>query len=388
MVISAVACGAVLLLLLFQIFVSDTRYVDFRYIWYAGKFWGEGFTPYGAAYAARAKSDFPEWDFPLLLWIYPPCWYPLSIVFAQLPVGLAHRIGSIVSLLATIMGSWSIWRALQVRAPRPEWVFVAILALILIATPTTAMVRQAAPTFVAQFGLALVIAALLRPNQLLMAVGIALSMFKPQIGLPACAALVFVQGSWRPLVIAALCDIALSVPAFMLQSPLNMAHAIAGLSQDYATVAINTPVMMTGIGFFLAQAGFDLATGPSIVAAMLLSATVALITRYRFVDDPDTARRICAFAVPCIISGIVSMHPYDHVAILMVMPLVLRFGWKKTVFCGICYLLIWRSENLARVFNLGIENAVGILSVGTIGLMLVALFNVSGRHDPATVRIP
>jgi hypothetical protein len=108
---------------------------------------------------------------------------------------------------------------------------------------------------------------------------------------------------------------------------------------------------------------------------MLLCALVAVITRIRFANDADTARQICAFAIPCIISGTVSMHPSDHVAVLMVLPLVLRFAWKRAILCAICYLLIWRAENLMRLLHLGPDNSVGFLSVGSIGLMLVSLFS-------------
>jgi hypothetical protein len=386
--VAMVACGAVLLLLLYQIFTTDTRYVDVRYIWYAGKLWSQGITPYGPDYASRAAIDHPEWRVPLFWWVYPPCWYPLAVALAQLPVVVAHRVGSIIALLATITGALIIWRSSESRERRPEWIFFAMLAFILIATPTNAMIRQVVPTFVGQFGLAMITAALLRPNQFVMTIGIALSMFKPQFGLPACMALIFMGGNCRPLIVAGLCDVALSMFAFVLQSPVDIAYDIIAVNRDYATVPFNAPITMTGVGYFLAHAGVNLHVAPSILAAALLIAVVAVHTRRYFVDNPAAARGICAFAIPCIISGIVSMHPSDNVAVLMVMPLVLRFGWKKAVFCGICYLLIWRSENLARVFNLGIENAVGVLSVGTIGLMLVALFNVSGRHDPATVRIP
>jgi hypothetical protein len=375
LLVSAAVCSGVLLLLIYQLSVQDTRFVDLRYIWFAGKMWSEGLTPYGPAYAARAATDFPDWISKLQWWLYPPCWYPIAVTFAQMPVVLAHRVGSTIALLTTIVGSWMIWRSANVRKPQPDWYFFAILAFILFASTTTAMVRQVVPTFAAQFGLALIIVSLITPNRMIMTIGIALSMFKPQIGLPACAALVFIQGSWRPLAVAAFCDIALSAPAFMIQSPLEIGRAVAELSQRYTTADVNGPENMTGVAFFLAKSGVHLGIGPSIVLAMILCALVGVIARTRFANDSDTARHICAFAIPCVISATVSMHPSDHVTILMVLPLALRFAWKRAISCAICYLLIWRAENLMRLLHLEAENSIGFLSAGSIGLMLVSFFN-------------
>ena len=383
------AFAAVLVVLLTQIFSATALFVDFRYIWMAGRLWGEGISPYELVFTTRAASDFPEWTYPLLVWVYPPCWYPFALAFAQAPVDVAHRTASILALLSTIVGIWVVWRSSQTVARRPDWALLAIMAFILSASVATVTIREGAAGFVAQLGLAFIIAALLRPNQFMMTIGIALSVFKPQIGLPMCVALLLIGGNIRPLILAAICDLLLSAPAFLLHPPVEMARAIIDLSSKYTGAEINLPNAMTGVGYFLANAGlYDLSTGSSTLAAMAASSATALWVRYTD-DNEASIRRKIAFAIPCFIVGIVSMHPGDYIAVLFVIPLVLNFDRVSIAICSLCYLMIWRAENVMTfLLHQPVEMSVGLISLGSTGLMLIAVVQVVAKRRDNQISQP
>lgn len=115
-------------------FVFPAR-ADFWYFWVAGKVWAHGGSPYTPVFAAtktalvgKAISD---------TWLYPPNWYPICRLFAEIPLSPATHIWRgliLVSLLAGVLG-WRAYRA--VGGPLSRLGFMLILIATVAAGPTS-----------------------------------------------------------------------------------------------------------------------------------------------------------------------------------------------------------------------------------------------------------
>ena len=323
---------------------------DFRYIWTAGDVWARHASPYGPEYPATGQRQFPT-SYPVRSWVYPFHWYLPARFVASFDPPRAFAIWVTLNVALLALAGWLAWRAARTTDARwPLTALIAVIAYGCSSTPLTFLLRHGHPAGLAIFGIATVSygVAVRRPH--LTAIGAALAMLKPHLGLPILVALLFTPRGVYATVLGAAMTLLASVPAFLAAGFWPQVEGlITQTTGGYQYVTYNSPGSMSGLphAIFLAT-GRNISLSVSLLLAAMLAAAAT-----RWVRRVEPPRRAALFiALGCsITAAVVSLHGYDLTILLIPLPLLPLLSRRELAIAGAGYALLWRPENLARLLG-------------------------------------
>ena len=332
---STVACIAYLTgLAYYTMFVFRER--DTFYFWIAGKVWGMGGSPYsslfGTVKTALVGTSIAD------IWLYPPTWYPICRVLAAMPLGVATKTWSMLSLLA-LFGSVVGWRAYRcVNGPLNQLSFTLLFFVIITAEPTFRSVHNGQMGTFVFLGVNLLLFGALRKNMICAVLGAYLVMLKPSLGIPLCGAAVLMPGMWQPMVIAGAVTTVSMLPAFQVDTVDSMLAGFARNMEIYRGFMFNSPSELTGFFHFADRIWqYQPSVAVTISASIIPIAAAFGCLKLRRASREDTIMSL--FVVGISSTAFFSLpHRYDLVCVYGLATVVWHF--RPWLVVGLCILPI------------------------------------------------
>lgn len=404
---ASAAALAVGLTICFQMFArgaaaAGPMAIDFTHIWTAGKVWADGHTPYGPAFS-EAGGAFQSYN--SAPFVYPPNWHALSRALAFLDPASANSVWFVLCQFMLALSCWLLAKSfLHFRFHMMPWaraliparptaagaavIACAIAALIAVSKAAQVSAYLGQVSMLIFLGQSCLIFGVVRSNRPMTTLGLVLLLLKPQLGLPYAAALAFDRKQWPQVAAAAAASLALAAPAFLSQSPMDMAHDFSANLKTYGERAENAITAMSGIGNLLYRAT---GAGPSILiwvsaASALGVAGGFLLKRALPKLDPSLAMLLAATLSLFVVAP---LRDWDF---SLFVPLVLCLPFLRGASLVVGIIGVLPFTRLTRVLELGIPGgswaehqsvSTTAMAVGAL-LCLAALFvEIWRRNQPS-----
>lgn len=312
--------------LAFQIWKHwDVVTLDFRFFWLAGEFWLRGDNPYDPAYAAEAASLF---DIRRgAIWYYAPNWFPLAALLSLPDPLTASRMwlfANAVLLIASCGLNVAAFRSMSkssglrsAHSPmtaflneiRPRTLFFALAGAIGLAQATGNTLHLGQSSMLIYFGASVLTFGAARGHLVVAALGLAILMLKPQIGLLVCAGLVFTTFGRRCTAAAAAISALAALPAFFAATPADVVSGFLGGVTQYADQSYNMPPAVTGLRHIVWILG-----GPDMGSPFYLFLALAMISALGLLSltRRKSLRTVDFIAISIAVAAATSpLHVYD-----------------------------------------------------------------------------
>lgn len=345
--------------------------IDFNAIWVAGRVWLLGQNAYGPEFA-RMGATVPSETVPPLLWLYPPHFWWIAILYG-LPGAKAGLLAWRLQTLLLAGLSAALLGATFGRTARGRWRLGAAVGIYLLwMTATGGALGVGQVGFLPLLGLALAGWGIAREREAATVAGFVILMLKPQLGLVACGAALALPGAWKTLAKAALLVVLLSIPPLVASGVPAVVQGFAAHLPAYRSIAYNLPIAMTGIANLVARGGgVDLpAVGLSLLGAALAPALLFLLRRRRGDEASGAAADYLLVSCAAILL-LVPLHIYDLEIAGCLVALLPRLAppARWAVLAGLA--LMMRPENLAGLVPAHTDTVAA--TVASLGCLLVAV---------------
>ena len=325
--------------------------IDLKYLWFAGSMWSDGQNAYGPDFIPLGRAMFPEAN-AVLGWAYPPNWWPISVALASVEIETATVLwrGSMAALL--LVNCVLLWRCLAVVRPSVGLLHLALLVGFAATMQATALTLTLGQTStLCAFGLSLVTYGLCMRRFAPRAVGLALLLLKPQIGLVCAFALLARRSQWSAVAVAAAISLLMAAPPLVQHGR----EAVTGLLDNLSAhehLAIFGPPETTGIRHLLHWLGFGSLGG----WITLLGCVLAWLAARLLPTQPAASGGLQLVAVVVATTLIFApLHSYDMVIVLPLVPLLLMLPGAARLPIMLLtgsLLLMHRSGNVAQAVGL------------------------------------
>lgn len=366
-VLRIAACIAILVIsisyLIFKTYqVSDRPGFDFKYIWLAGDLWLEGANPYGSEYMHEGELRISQGHVPIM-WVYPPSWWPIATPFGFLDLYSANVVWNTANIILIIITSAmlsslavrnfsSCRKSDQNRSGKLQTFLVFCPLVFLIATleATGILFSVGQTTLLICLGVTMMLWGRIHNIIWVGALGLALVMLKPQIGLPFALLSVFDKIGRKTIFPAILISAGFAAPAF-IQTPTVLLDFLDNLLAYDGFTDANLPQSMTGARLLIWElSAIDIG---NIKATVLTLVAISMLclgpTRVTYANDPDIMSwKVFALSTAVIIA-FAPLHIYDFVLIVVALPFLVSVKWPERTVAITGMLMIWRSENLAAL---------------------------------------
>jgi hypothetical protein len=351
---------------------------DLRFFWVAGRLWLEGVNPYTELYAEHADRLI-DVGFSPNIWAYPPNVMPICLMLGAMSLQTASLAFAAVNATLLVAASALLANVAPVHeGKRFRWFCIHLLAMTTLeAAALTIVVGQM--SIIVYFGAALAIFGLKSGRMLLVSIGVALVLMKPQIGLLLITLLAFAgQTERRGLLGGVALNAVFAVPAFIV----SMSAASDWLEQvmwyDSAGPA-NAATAMTGLrAAIFAVSGIDIGNLAAMAIAAAVSITVGIYLLRRQREDSGSALMMSG-ALAAV--ALAPLHIYDFLVIGVCAQYLRRLPIGESALAALGAGLMWRSENLARATGLHDANAEIFpgSALATLGALMIATAIVVAR---------
>ncbi|MEM7528691.1 MAG: glycosyltransferase family 87 protein [Pseudomonadota bacterium] len=352
-------------------------FVDYRYFYAAGVAFAQGLDVYGEAYLKLGQEIFGFFPQPFY---YPPSIVPLLAPLALFDPKTGSAVFMALSAGAVLACSVAAAALIRNRSLHVDWRLVAaivVLGAAVFRPAMSVMVLGNVKVFML-VGLVCWIAGALRASVVLQAVGLAILVMKPQLGL-TLGLLALMRPAWR---LGAVGAGLLSVGLYLLAAwPFGIfyyAMEYVGNVQSYTGQSTNPGEVLIGLHFFLDRLG--LSVGAFATAGICLAAAALRALRNAAPLDPMATG---FFAVAVGICAAPS-HSNETLALMPVLALAATRGdiaLKLVLAVSICGLgmLDW---SVLLPGGLGAYATVHRELIGTLLLLAAtgALFLLSARE--------
>lgn len=363
-------------LLAFQIFKVAVRplvITDLRYVWLAGDFWASGLNPYGADYIPRSVATFGE-PGRVSVWVYPFQWYWIARPLALLSPLAALRVWQVASFLLLAAGSVLTLRAATLLNARAGRLTIGLLAVYASSfTPLAGLVQLGQPVLLSVFGFTVLVYGMAAGRDGVKLAGVVLLALKPQFGIPILLLFATTPGGVRLCVIGGVLTAALAGPPLLISGVAGQIVGMIGnATAGYGDVLVNRPISMVGLPNLMALlAGVDLSVGAGLLVASVVALAIGLALRrtdrLTAVDKTTFVTAAAALVVSCL----VGVHTYDLTVLLVPLPLLLRERGAP-LWIGLAgYLLLWRVDQVGRLF--GLDGLTETIALSSAAVLLIAL---------------
>ncbi len=316
--------------------------LDFRLIWLAGRLWGEGLDPYSQSFALAYASEFgpgPVSHF----WVYPPYWYPISMLLALFPFKTALAIWNLVNLAGLAIGATVVAVNAINRNPWRQLEFAcAVFGLLCLvqATPISIAIGQTSIIFFV--GLCLFWWGYRKSHLVLLTVGITLLVLKPHFALPFIAICFFSPRYFLCLVMSGgfICLIIVGYIVF-LSNDLLFGTFFDNLSQYYSLgAAASLPFNILGFTNILDALGLEIPIFVSFTIGVIFVVSIAYL-------ESDLDLRCMAGLVSLLFFQ--GLHTYD---LIIAFALLVSISSRNRLILWSSvpvYFVFFRPGNLAHV---------------------------------------
>jgi hypothetical protein len=332
--------------------------VDFKYLWFAGKLWSDGISPYGSDYRTLARDFFVGTNVPAWM-VYPPSWYPLARLLAAAPYELADQIWRALNGLCIVIGAAIIATSFnRVTATNRRWPYVVFGVLLGLGSATAIALSLGQTTPLLFIGLALFLRGYLLEQKWAVAAGLLILMLKPNFGLPFVVFAMATRFYWPSVLAAGIVSVLMALPAVLPHGIMTIGRDYAGLLRSYGSVPVNAPPSLSGLANLVHTAlshtlGSFLCVGLAIAAAVTIAASMKIAGRHAQLSHEARISGILLLVATTVL--LVPMHTYD---LILVTPVALATAtsvrWATWGNAGILVGLavIFRANNLAAVSGL------------------------------------
>ena len=334
-------------------FFDDNAPIDFAFLWWAGELWTAGASPYGPAWHTMDESVYggagnvrSQWFF------YPPHWWPVSSLLAQMPLEQAVAVWRGLSVAAVLGSMALLLRAVRATlGPVSPW---RLGALVLFACASSAVAITLAlgqTSAVLLLGISLFCSAWLLGSRWQMVLALVLLSLKPNFGLAFLALAAASGGWWASIAWAAGIALLAALPALVPHGFVAELKAYLEVVGNYSELATNAPQGSTGLRNLVATTfGTDLSpTGLALaasVAAALVGGRVA-----RGAPGAEQSAALLCLIVPLTML-FASLHEYDALFLVPLIPLCLRLPVPAQGLIALALLVVFRANNLATLTGL------------------------------------
>lgn len=362
--------------------------VDFRYIWLAGRLWIARINPYAASFSAYAR----EFISPLASvdsWLYPPHWFPISALLAQLDFELAVSVWKWLN--GTLLVAASFLVADAIRTPsdthridthRPETMSVVLGYVLLMQASAIALsLGQTSPVVFA--GLGLVLSGLQRDKKGVIATGLLLMSLKPQIGAFYIIALLFVPRARKPIGIAGVVAATMTMGSVLTvgvrSTFLGFLHNLGA----HGNLHVNGPAETSGIRniYFILSHEVTGSTIPVVIGFAVLIFWSVLIAGRTKIGEATLDQSLSAVGMATVAAALAApLHSYDWMIVIGAAPFLVRRAKPGTTAVSLaagCLLL--RADNLAEVVGFVPKGSqyFGGSSIASVAFVLLSVAFVS-----------
>ena len=356
--------------------------IDFDHLWWAGRLWSLGHDPYGPAFTALKPQAFPAGTGPLA-WVYPPHIWALVTPLGFLDRDTASMVWLALNVALVPVNAVLVAKALSRWDMQPIWTGSILFIFVAFMTATGGALAVGQTSIVIAFGMALTIYGVSWRRRYLTAIGLAIMLLKPQIGLVGWSALAACNRERRAAILAAGIVVIGSLVPIIVGGILPTIGGFISNLMGYRSIDYNLPDAMTGIGN-LAATVFAIRLSAivlSLVGAAVAFGFMALWTMRAEEEAQDRAGRIAIMIALGTIAAFVPLHVYDLV-ILAPLPLLLFFenahnneasNYRRAFMMITGSLLIFRPENFARFMPLPpLDHASTLATIGCLVLAVMA----------------
>ena len=327
--------------------------VDFKYFWLAGTLWQDGINPYGPAFLERAREIFVSGSVPPQ-WAYPPHFRPISELMALASFETSAVIWRSFCVVAIAGGTLSLFAAVRETSRFPVYVMMVFVAIALTFSATAATVAIGQSSALIFFGYCLFVYGYLRDMRISLCIALILLMIKPTYGfIPALFLLAHFRYFGLILLSAAI-TVAISVWGIWGHGIQEITAGLIDSFAKYKYAQINLAPEMTGLRHLVYAVGFG---ETSQVVYVLVGSTLAfslgLFTYAKDLAEPDRIRAVVLLGLLMLLFA--PMHTYDGCFALAVVVPALALSRLEALICIPLLLITWRSNNLAVVTGLKLE---------------------------------
>lgn len=335
---------------------------DFRFIWLAGEAWKRGIDPYSSDYFELGKNLISSGSVPSH-WVYPPSWWAISLILAQLDLSTAAALWGAIQILLLVAGSAIVVRATKSWPPFQRagvlvwvqgggWILFCLLVALLSAFQATAYVLNVGQTsIIVYFGASVLLYGMVFDRASIRVAGLVLLFLKPQIGAVFAAGLcVHSAGSRRDVAIAAATSGLLTLPALFMNP--EVFHDFVRVLSSYDSYSTNFPQTMTGIRMLIWILGdTDIGNLASAGIAIVAGATAIMYCKHCCnVSSPEINSWRTVTILTAVTITLSPLHYYDFVIIgIPLCALFLTLTPKATLPAAIGMVMLWRADDLAAL---------------------------------------
>jgi hypothetical protein len=320
---------------------ADNYPYDLAYLHAAGEAWRAGADPYGPAYAKFAAPYVPS---DAAIWAYPPQWWVLVVPLSVLPIHQAAIIWKLVNLTALALGAALLCEAVAPKDRKLPLATTLIFAAVFASADAVRISLHLGQTsLLIALGFALVLHGARNGGAGRQALGLALLMLKPQLGLFCFLLMVCTPKGRVPALAALACTALACVPLladFGLAGALESARGFLRNMAVYGSLLWNRPGELTGVSYLSALAG----TGAPPPLLLVLAGWLGTEFLTQRGDVGAHRRWLVGLAV---LFATAPLHPYD-MALLPASILLLPDlkPWARGLVCA-AVAGIWHTSTIA-----------------------------------------
>ena len=345
--------------------------LDFRFFWLAGDIWAQGETPYSETFARRAADEFG-----ILVgaaWYYPPNWILPTALLSLFEPLTSSRLWLIINCLMLTAASAlnvMVFRSLHRKSAlfrfsspvsqslgglHPALIFGLHFGFIAAMQATGNTLHLGQSSMLIYLGASLIAYGAVLRGSYSGAIGVAIVMLKPQIGILMVIALGVSAYGRRIIVLGAILSFLIAAPALLITPMPDILSAMATTTTQYNDHPYNLPAAMTGLTHILWALG-DNASGAIlyIFAGIVWICALTLITTLK--PRVQTIDRVIIAAV--VLLAATPLHIYDFTLLGVILLPVLRLRGAYSFISAAAIICIWRAGNLPQIESLTERAAV------------------------------
>ena len=213
--VAAAAIGlAGIFYLLWKTIALRGQDLSFRYLWFAGSLWLDGINPYGSQYQEIGHKLFASFNGQPFY--YPPNWWPISTFMGKFEYQTAMEIWRTFNMLVIISSTFLLNSALKrvnINILPAYLIFYTGIVSFMQATVISLSTGQT--SILMYLGVCLVIYAALTGKHIILAIGFAIVLLKPQIGVPLMIAFLPFRKHHLSIFYASVITFLFSLPALI-----------------------------------------------------------------------------------------------------------------------------------------------------------------------------
>ncbi len=382
----------------------DIPYSDFHFMWVAGDMWNAGLSPYTDEFSRRIA------EFEAIriseAWYYPPSWFPIATLIAQTDASTATRLWRVITIIlllaasalnvasfrflagnSAILAPSSPIRSMLLSLPFLT-LFMLHFGLVGLSQSAEKNIQLAQSSALIYFGVSLLVYSLSRAKLMTGAIGLALIILKPQLGVAMTLVLLFSALGRKIVFFAALISIAMATPAFLIASPFEVTADLLHNLSVYGDQIFNTAIVSTGLrNAVWTLGGSDAGMTFYQLAALcfILIAALALYIQFRAPPQPlDLVMLAIVFTL-----FIASLHYYSFVSFGALVLYCLSLRTASALICGGAFLMIARAGNLPNPPTMHGHDVMAFggnlyMTIAAGMILFVLMWNFSRRPTPVT----